>query len=80
MSKVRIHLTYFHISTAYRRILDTAGKGYPTALPAGVGVSAVEINVEIPVIRSMSPTARPLQRETGLDWKECSENCRALQH
>lgn len=54
----------------HRRIFDTAGKGYSTALPAGIGISAVKVDIEVPVIRPMSTTARPLQRETLLDWAE----------
>lgn len=50
----------------YRRIPNTAGKGHPTALAARVQVSAVEVDIEVPVIGPSGATARPLGREESL--------------
>lgn len=54
--------------STYRRIPNTAGKGYSTTLSAWVQVSAVEVDIEVPIIRSSGSTARPLQerRATGV--------------
>lgn len=47
----------------HRGVPDAAGKGHPTALPAWVQVSAVEIDIEVPVIGPSGSTARPLRGE-----------------
>lgn len=44
----------------HRRVPNTAGKGHPTALAAWVQVSAVEVDIEVPVIGPSGATARPL--------------------
>lgn len=50
-------------SPTHRRVPDAAGEGHPTALPAGVQVSAVEIDIEVPVVGPSGSTARPLEGE-----------------
>ena len=45
------------------RIFEAAGKGDSAALPAGINVRAVEVNVEVPVVGPMSSAARPLIRQ-----------------
>lgn len=47
----------------HRWVPNTAGKGHPTALTAWVQVSAVEVDIEVPVIGPSGTTARPLGGE-----------------
>lgn len=49
------------LGPTHRRVPDAAGEGNPAALPARVQVSAVEIDIEVPVIRPSGSTARPLR-------------------
>lgn len=44
----------------HRWVPDTAGEGHPAALPAGVQVSAVEVDIEVPVVGPSGSAARPL--------------------
>lgn len=55
-------LTYIHFIAilSYRWVLGTAGERNATLLSTGVGVCAVEVDVEIPIIGSKRPTALPL--------------------
>lgn len=50
----------------HRRVPNTAGEGHPTALTAWVRVSAVEVDIEVPVIGPSGTTARPLGRQESL--------------
>lgn len=50
------------VKLSYRRILGAAGEGDATFLPTGVGVRAVEVNVEVPVVRSECAATLPLTR------------------
>lgn len=43
------------------RIFEAAGEGNATALPTGVQIRAVEVHVQVPVVRPVSSTARPLR-------------------
>lgn len=45
----------------HRRVLDTAREGHPATLPAWVQVSAVEVDIEVPVVGPSGSTARPLE-------------------
>lgn len=47
---------YYHLMT-HCRVFDTAGEGDSTALPAGVQLSAVEVDVQVPVVGPVSSTA-----------------------
>lgn len=44
----------------HRWVPDAAGEGHSAALPAGVQVSAVEVDIEVPVVGPSGSTARPL--------------------
>lgn len=48
------------VEDIFRRVPDTAGEGHPAALSARVQVSAVEIDIEVPVIRPSGSAARPI--------------------
>lgn len=41
----------------HRRVFDAAGEGDSTALPAGVQLSAVEVDIQVPVVGPMSAAA-----------------------
>lgn len=45
------------------RVFDTTWERDSTALSAGVEVRAVEVDVQVPVIRSVSSTAGPLRSQ-----------------
>lgn len=44
----------------HRWVPDAAGEGHSAALPAGVQVSAVEVDIEVPVVGPSGSAARPL--------------------
>lgn len=44
------------VAGTHSRVFNTTGEGNATPFPAGVGVGAVEIDVQVPVIRPMSTT------------------------
>lgn len=46
------------VGDTFRRVPEAAGEGHPAALPAGVQVSVVEINTEVPVFRPSGSAAR----------------------
>lgn len=46
---------------SYRWVLGAAGKRDATLFPAGIPVGAVEVDVQVPVVDSKSPTALPLE-------------------
>lgn len=48
---------------SYPRVFGAAGKGHPALLTARVGVGAVEVDVQIPVVGSKSSTTLPLQSQ-----------------
>lgn len=50
---------------SYSRVLGAAGEGNAAFLPAGVPVSAVKVDVEVPVVRSEGAAAFPLRRGRG---------------
>lgn len=49
----------------YRRVFGAAGKGYAAFLTTRVRISAVEVDIQIPVISSKSSATLPLQGENG---------------
>ncbi len=51
---------------SYRWVFGAAGERHATFLSAGVGVCAVEVDVQVPVICSKRPTAFPLKK--GKHW------------
>lgn len=50
-------------ASTYSRVFSAAGKGYPAALSTCIWVCAVEIDVEIPVVCTESPTTLPLEQD-----------------
>lgn len=54
-------LVWWVSEKTYRRIFGAAGKRHPTFLTTRVWISAVEVDVQIPVIGSKSSTTLPLQ-------------------
>lgn len=55
--------TYYYCWMTHCRVFDTAGEGNSAALPTGVQISAVEIDVQVPVVGSVSSTAWPLWQQ-----------------
>lgn len=53
-------LVTLYVEDMFRRVPDAAGEGHLAALLAGVQVGAVEIDIEVPVIRPSCSTARPI--------------------
>lgn len=55
------------VRLTHRRVFDAAGEGNSTALPAGVEVSAVEVDVQVPVVGPVGSAAGPLagRRQEG---------------
>lgn len=49
----------------HRWVPDAAGEGHSAALPTGVQVSAVEVDIEVPVVGPSGSAARPLGGEKG---------------
>jgi hypothetical protein len=45
------------VAYTHCRIWHTAGEGYPTFLSAVAGTTAVEVDIEVPVFRAVSPAA-----------------------
>ena len=45
----------------HHRVPDAAGEGHPAAFPARVHVSAVEVDIEVPVVGPSGSAARPLR-------------------
>lgn len=52
------------IEVTYSRVFSAAGEWHSTTLSTSIGICAVEVNIQIPVISSKCPTALPLWRET----------------
>lgn len=53
-------ITTLRVDDILRRVFDAAGEGDSTALPAGVQLSAVEVDIQVPVIGPVGATARPI--------------------
>lgn len=47
---------------SYRGVLGAAGEGDSTLFPAGIPISAVKVDVEVPVVRSERAAAVPLKQ------------------
>lgn len=47
----------------HRGVRYTAGEGHPALLTAVAGATAVEVDIEVPVLRAIRPTAQVLQSE-----------------
>lgn len=56
-----MHGRLFRLKT-YSRVFSAAGKGDATSLSTCIGVRAVEVDVEVPIICSKGPTALPLEQ------------------
>lgn len=56
-------MTLESLSLTHCRVFETAGEGHSTALPTRVELSAVEVDVQVPVVWPVSSTTRPLRQQ-----------------
>lgn len=61
--KTRKMWEWWILGRTYRRVFGAAGKRYATFLTTRVRISAVEVDIQIPVISSESSATLPLQGE-----------------
>lgn len=51
-----------NVHETHSRVLDAAGERDPAALPTGVQIRTVEVHVQVPVVRTVSATTKPLRQ------------------
>lgn len=59
----------------HRGVRYTAGEGHPALLTAVAGATAVEVDIEVPVLRAIRPTAQVLQSEKPRTIRVSSQGC-----